>query len=809
LLKVIIDCGLLKKVIVHVVILTFILTPSFSFSGSFEEAVDLGKELGAQGVQDFNPKNIDSTLQERGLGSVNQITPDIDKARTEEESYTQFYTDPGGMAGVDRGDVGKFVEDSYLGRQKFDLSQDSVFGSKCLQWDALGRCSMWSTSKDIITNTYPDCEKIILPQYGETREEICVGSSGDSIYDCEVRMFVSIITEEVQGPCSQVVIEDRPGQVYAVCRDYKDWYKVLKQKYEYSIIVDHNYQCRGAICGATGGCPPTLWLWDRDAYVVQSEIELPPGSEFYANSLTYVWLAKAGDDWWCNGYLYGFYTASRKSVIERVIISQDSTCGKNYNNWLRQCLISDYQKCDSNGLSCVYLIKDGETTGQSIDTQCQSFATSINQTNYEICSLPDSSQGIWVNGTVVTGSPSRYYFTTWENGLEISWQVVLGGSGVKESLNDWWSKVRFLCDSETESCQSLIDAGCVPYSKRCLDADCNQVEYTYRCGSGGITGYTVAYNCAGEIRCPGTDCVDASYEANTDFVNAASAIEVLNQYRVDSSESSIFPGEVRTCQSGPKNCCKKAGGGISIGDYINAARKTISLFSVASGGYSSTWTSFANAFTYVLSSGETGTLSGLLGSTVSDALGTTTSVIYTSPGVVSYEAANAMGVSVTSEGITEVTMVSSELVSTLSTLATVITIALSVYSVLRFAYDWYFQCRRDDIITSSRLQLGLCHYIGQVKSRKLFGLFTKKTNYYCCFNSILSRIIHEQGRPQIGLSWGSPYSPNCRGFTSEELSSIDFSRIDLREYMQYVEHKTEISPEEMEWIVNRIRQKYQ
>jgi len=168
-----------------------------------------------------------------------------------------------------------------------------------------------------------------------------------------------------------------------------------------------------------------------------------------------------------------------------------------------------------------------------------------------------------------------------------------------------------------------------------------------------------------------------------------------------------------------------------------------------------------------------------------------------------------MGVSVTSEGITEVTMVSSELVSTLSTLATVITIALSVYSVLRFAYDWYFQCRRDDIITSSRLQLGLCHYIGQVKSRKLFGLFTKKTNYYCCFNSILSRIIHEQGRPQIGLSWGSPYSPNCRGFTSEELSSIDFSRIDLREYMQYVEHKTEISPEEMEGIVNRIRQKYQ
>jgi len=806
LFKIIINSSFVRIVIIPVVIFTFIITYGFSFSGSFEEAVDFGRDLGTQIIQDFNPQNIDSTLQQKGLGPVNQITPNIDEAHSQQESYTQFYTNPGGMVGVEGGEADKFVEDSYFERQKFNLSQDPVFGNQCLEWNDLGRCSMWSTSKDLITNIYPDCEKVILPQYGETREEICVGFSGDRMYDCEVRMVVSIITEEVQGPCSQVLIEDRPGQIYAVCRDYKDWYKVLKQSFLYSIIVDHNYQCQGVICGASGGCPPTLWMWDRDAYVVQNVNQLPLGSQWYADSLTYVWLVKAGDDWWCNGYLYGFYTAPRKSVIERVIISQDSPCGANFNNWLNQCVVYDYQKCNSNGLNCVYLIKDGEATGQSSDTQCQSFPTSINQANYEICSLPDSSQGIQINGTVVTGSPYRYYFSTWENDLEISWQVVLGGSGVKENLNDWWSKVRFVCDSDSGNCQPLIDAGCVPYSARCLDSDCNQVEYIYRCGTSGITGYSVAYNCLGEIRCLGTDCADASYEANTDFVTAASAIEVLNQYRVDSAGGLIFPGELKYCQSGPKNCCKQAGGGVSIGDYVNAARQTIALYSVASGGYSATWASFANAFTYALSSGEAGTLSGLLGNTISNALGTTTSVIYTSPGVVSYEAANAMGVTVTSGGVTEVTMVNAELISTLATLATVITIAISVYSVLKFAYDWYFQCTRDDIIISSRLQLGLCHYIGQIKSKKLLGLFTKKTNYYCCFNSILARIVHEQGRPQIGLSWGSPYSPNCRGFSPEEFSSIDFSRIDLREYMQYVEYKTEISPQKMEEIINRIKQ---
>jgi conjugal transfer mating pair stabilization protein TraN len=306
----------------------------------------------------------------------------------------------------------------------------------------------------------------------------------------------------------------------------------------------------------------------------------------------------------------------------------------------------------------------------------------------------------------------------------------------------------------------------------------------------------------------GTDCVDASYEANQDFGSVAAAVEVLNMYRVDASETEIFPGEEQECQVAQKNCCRKAGGGISIGDYIGAARNVISLYSMASGGWSATWTEYANAFTYVLSGGETGSLSGLLGNTISDFLGTTTSTLYSSPGVVSYETATKMGVTVTQEGITEVTMVSAELISTLATLATVVTIALTVYSILKMVWDWYFQCEREDIITSSKLQLHLCHYVGKKQKGKFLGLWRKVNAVYCCFNSILARIVHEQGRPQIGIGWGTAKAPNCRGFTPEELASIDFSQVDLSEYMQYVLHKTDISPEEAEEIANKIKEKY-
>ena len=85
---------------------------------------------------------------------------------------------------------------------------------------------------------------------------------------------------------------------------------------------------------------------------------------------------------------------------------------------------------------------------------------------------------------------------------------------------------------------------------------------------------------------------------------------------------------------------------------------------------------------------------------------------------------------------------------------------------------------------------------------------TKHCRVYCCFNSILARLIHEQGRPQLNIPWGSVNAPNCRGLTPEELGSIDFSRVDLREYMQYVVHQTEVSPEEMEAIANKVKQRY-
>ena len=78
---------------------------------------------------------------------------------------------------------------------------------------------------------------------------------------------------------------------------------------------------------------------------------------------------------------------------------------------------------------------------------------------------------------------------------------------------------------------------------------------------------------------------------------------------------------------------------------------------------------------------------------------------------------------------------------------------------------------------------GLCHMIGtycETRESITKICLVKRTNF-CCFNSKLARIFHEQGRAQLNIDWGSSESPNCRPLTLEELTKLDYSKFDMEE----------------------------
>ena len=69
----------------------------------------------------------------------------------------------------------------------------------------------------------------------------------------------------------------------------------------------------------------------------------------------------------------------------------------------------------------------------------------------------------------------------------------------------------------------------------------------------------------------------------------------------------------------------------------------------------------------------------------------------------------------------------------------------------------------------------------------------QRAESHCCFNSKLARIVQEQGRAQIPSmgGFGTAREPNCRGFRPEEFQAIDFSKIDLSEYFDELQTRSQ------------------
>lgn len=95
-----------------------------------------------------------------------------------------------------------------------------------------------------------------------------------------------------------------------------------------------------------------------------------------------------------------------------------------------------------------------------------------------------------------------------------------------------------------------------------------------------------------------------------------------------------------------------------------------------------------------------------------------------------------------------------------------------------------FSCSSEEKDLAVRKVEGKCHEMGEYCSSKTaLGCLRHSINH-CCFGSKLVRIIHEQGRPQVGRNWGSDESPDCSGLTIDELQHMDFAAMDFSDFIK-------------------------
>lgn len=255
--------------------------------------------------------------------------------------------------------------------------------------------------------------------------------------------------------------------------------------------------------------------------------------------------------------------------------------------------------------------------------------------------------------------------------------------------------------------------------------------------------------------------------------------------------------------------------GLTVG-YINNCCESDSVGSDDMGSNIST---VANGIQTAYEVGQVAYYSYLVGSgaaTVTPLVGTASVGIVTATGTTTVSGAVATGVSTAAaSGTTGAAAIGSGLQAYVGALLNPATIAVAVVVMVVMKVLMGSGCDQGDIQTGMQAASKDCHYIGDYCEKKwpLVGC-VQKAKSYCCFNTKMARIIHEQGRPQLQSfgadgGWGVPSAPNCRGFTPDEFQSLDFSRIDLSEYFGDIQKDLDTKIQGAQTTIqNKVKQQY-
>ena len=108
----------------------------------------------------------------------------------------------------------------------------------------------------------------------------------------------------------------------------------------------------------------------------------------------------------------------------------------------------------------------------------------------------------------------------------------------------------------------------------------------------------------------------------------------------------------------------------------------------------------------------------------------------------------------------------------------------------------YFACEPEEQALQLKKGQNLCVYLGSRCTQYNLGSCLVKEEKYCCYNSKLARIVQEAAKAQFGDNWGTMDRPDCGGLTTYEFMTLDFSKIDLSEFLSDIakQQLAEIDP---------------
>ncbi|WP_165678352.1 conjugal transfer protein TraN [Metapseudomonas otitidis] len=386
----------------------------------------------------------------------------------------------------------------------------------------------------------------------------------------------------------------------------------------------------------------------------------------------------------------------------------------------------------------------------------------------------------------------------------------------------------------TNTCQKFEeDKSCGFISQKCVDGaegksgECYVQEEVWDCGYDvdvPSAGIETKYQCDGPVRCLGTECYNPVDEKSSDFAYAAAALQIamFAENDLDCGEETtetnrdcrIWKGEAMECKKavgGWVDCCE-APDGVSLMDYINLTMNTLQLMekagvidnaSIVEGAWTYGTEMIASAWNSVFASATDAAAAELTKEAAknwglaamkqalmdaaakwtAETFGAAAANTIFAAGTLEGGATGAEYASTNAATGTTTTAGNATFAPMLGAALSIIMWAYIIYQIANILVQIIWECEEEEFMLGAKKETKVCHFLGSYcASKSPFGCVEKR-EAYCCFNSPLGRIIQEQARPQLGKEWGEAENPQCEGLRIEDLSKIDWSKIDISEWV--------------------------
>ena len=397
-------------------------------------------------------------------------------------------------------------------------------------------------------------------------------------------------------------------------------------------------------------------------------------------------------------------------------------------------------------------------------------------------------------------------------GADIAWSCPAGVQATP--IQDTCGTLR-----ERPECQ-LQSSSCVAGTED-AQGNCTLLEDTYDCGKEVVIddgGIRTELQCDGEIACIGDTCTGGENETNPNFAQVAATLKAAELTALDGAcnpetgDCAVFTGQAASCKrvlAGTVDCCQDVQG-VGIADYLqlafavsalDGAMATLDPTNPLRGGWevigspvTASWDWIGGQFTSALN-GITGSTTPAASSEAAmSVLGAAQQQLMRQAAQWTLEtfgptAANALfsvngGAAVAADGtLVAGTTQLGGAAAVAGTALSWIAAAYAAYQAALILAQIIWACEDEELELAVKRELKQCTSLGSYCATDSFAGCIESRRSYCCYASPISRILQEQIRPQLGLSFGDAEDPNCSGLSFTALKQVDWSKVDLDEWV--------------------------